>query len=148
MPRFDPIGGKMQRRDPHPREVFEILARRGPETRIAVVGASTNPQKFGNRIVRDLAAKGYTVLPVNPKEAEIEGLTAYPSLAELDPPVSLIDVVTPPPVTKKVLEEVERLGLGPVWLQDGTFDDEVLEQVARAPFPVVYNACIMRETDR
>ena len=67
----------MSRPDPHPPEVFERLRRRGPETRIAVVGASNDPAKYGNIIVRYLAAKGYTVLPVNPRQSEIAGLPAF-----------------------------------------------------------------------
>ncbi len=133
----------MSRPDPHPPEVFEVLRRRGPETRIAVVGASNNPAKYGNIIVRNLAAKGYTVLPVNPREKEIAGLPAYPNLAAVPKPIAIVDVVTPPAVTKGILEEAARLGLPAVWLQDGSWDEATLEVAAKAPFKTVYNACIM-----
>ncbi|KAA0256110.1 CoA-binding protein [Acidobacteria bacterium ACD] len=133
----------MERMDAHPAEVMEIVRRRGPGTRIAVVGASNDPAKYGNVIVRNLAGKGFTVLPVNPREKEIAGLPAYPSLAEVPGPVDLVNVVTPPAVTKKVLEEAARLGLPAVWLQDGSFDDEALEIAARGPFRTVHDACIM-----
>jgi uncharacterized protein len=133
--------------DPHPPEVLQALRRRGPETRIAVVGASNNPAKYGNVIVRNLAAKGYTVLPVNPKEKEIAGLPAFPNLASVPGPVHVVDVVTPPAVTKGVLAEAARLGLGAVWLQDGSYDDAVLEVAASAPFKTVYQACIMVATN-
>jgi hypothetical protein len=128
---------------PHPPEVFELLRRRGTGTRIAVVGASNDPAKYGNVIVRNLAAKGYTVLPVNPREKEIAGLPAFPNLAAVPGPVDLVNVVTPPAVTKGVLEEASRLGLPAVWLQDGAYDDAVLEIAARASFRTVYEACIM-----
>ncbi len=133
----------MVRPDPHPPEVFETLRQRGPATRIAVVGASNDPAKYGNIIVRNLAGKGYTVLPVNPKEKEIAGLPAYPNLASVPGPVHIVDVVTPPPVTKGVLAEAARLGLPAVWLQDGSYDDSVLELATKAPFKTVYEACIM-----
>ena len=133
----------MSRPDPHPPEVFEQLRRRGPETRIAVVGASNDPEKYGNIIVRHLAAKGYTVLPVNPRQAEIAGLPAFPNLAAVPGPVDIVNVVTPPEVTKRVLEEVSRLGLPAVWLQDGSYDEAVLEVAARATFKTVHEACIM-----
>jgi len=132
--------------DPHPPEVFEALRRRGPETRIAVVGASNNPAKYGNVIVRNLAAKGYTVLPVNPRENEIAGLPAYPNLSAIPLPVDIVDIVTPPAVTKGILEEAARLGLPAVWLQDGSWDDVALEVAAKAPFKTVYEACIMVAT--
>ncbi len=133
----------MERPDPHPPEVFEALRRRGPETRIAVVGASNDPAKYGNIIVRNLAAKGYTVLPVNPRERTIAGLPAFPNLAAVPPPVHIVDVVTPPAVTKGILEEAARLRLPAVWLQDGSWDEAVLDVAARAPFRTVYEACIM-----
>jgi predicted CoA-binding protein len=131
------------RPDPHPPEVFEILRDRTSATRIAVVGASNDPSKYGNVIVRNLAAKGYTVLPVNPREKEIAGLPAFPDLASVPGPVHLVDVVTPPPVTRKVLEDAARLGLPAVWLQDGSYDDAALAVAAAAPYKTVYEACIM-----
>ncbi len=131
------------RPEPHPQEVMDILKAKGPETRIAVVGASNNPNKYGNIIVVNLSAKGYTILPINPKEDVIAGLPAYASLADAPLPIHLVNVVTPPRVTEKVLAEVERLGLPAVWLQDGTYDDAVLEIVANAPFKTVYEACTM-----
>lgn len=133
----------MVRPDPHPPEVFEILRRKTAATRIAVVGASNDPSKYGNVIVRNLSAKGYTVLPVNPREKEIAGLPAFPDLASVPGPVHLVDVVTPPPVTRRVLEEAARLGLPAVWLQDGSYDDAALAVAAAAPYKTVYEACIM-----
>lgn len=133
----------MTRPDPHPTEVFEQLRRRGPETRIAVVGASNDPAKYGNIIVRHLAAKGYTVLPVNPHETQIAGLPAYPNLSAVPAPIHIVNVVTHPGVTKGILEEASRLGLPAVWLQDGSYDEAVLEVAARAPFKTVHEACIM-----
>ena len=61
--------------------VLEALQR--PDVRIALVGASNDPAKFGNRIFRDLVAKGYAVWPVNPHEPEIEGVAAHVDLESL-----------------------------------------------------------------
>jgi uncharacterized protein len=133
----------MSRPDPHPPEVFEQLRDRSPRTRIAVVGASNDSAKYGNIIVRNLVAKGYTVLPVNPREEEVAGLPAFPNLAAVPGPVHIVNVVTPPGVTIKVLEEVSRLGLPAVWLQDGSFDEATLDVAARASFKTVHEACIM-----
>lgn len=133
----------MARPDPHPPEVFDRLRQRGPETRIAVVGASNAPEKYGNVIVRNLAAKGYTVLPVNPRETEIAGLPAWPDLESVPGPVHIVNVVVPPRVTLGVLAKAGELGLPAVWLQDGSFDDAVLEAASKAPFKTVYDACIM-----
>lgn len=133
----------MTKADSPPPDVLEILRRRGPQTRIAVAGASNDPEKFGNRIVRNLLGKGYTVLPLNPREETIEGLKVYHSLAELPGPVHILDVVTPPAATLKLLREAAELGLPVVWLQDGSFDEAVLEFARTAPFRTVSDACIM-----
>ena len=93
--------------------------------------------------MRNLAAKGYTVLPVNPRQTEIAGLPAFPSLSAVPGPVDLVNVVTPPAVTRGVLEEASRLGLPAVWLQDGSYDAASLEIAASASFKTVYEACIM-----
>jgi hypothetical protein len=129
--------------DPHPNEVFDALRRRGPETRIALVGASNNPAKYGNIILKNLRAKGYTVLPVNPREPEVDGLPAYRRLADVPGPIHVVSVVTPPPATLETLKQVEALGLPHVFLQEGSWNDAVLETAARATYKTVFDACIM-----
>jgi predicted CoA-binding protein len=129
--------------DPHPSEVLDVLRRRCPRTRIAVAGASNNPEKYGNIIVRNLKGKGYTVLPVNPKEDLIEGLPVAHSIGELEKPVDILVMVTPPPATLRLMREAAEAGFPAVWLQDGSFDDAVLEFVATAPFKTVHHACVM-----
>jgi len=133
----------MSRPDPHPAEIMDLLKTKTAETRIAVVGASNNPDKYGNIIVLNLQGKGYTVLPVNPKESTIAGLKVAADLASLEQPVHILNLVTPPAVTLKVLAKAAELGYPNVWLQDGSYDDAVLDYVATAPFKTVYDACIM-----
>lgn len=116
---------------------------RSTKTRIAVVGASNDPSKYGNIIVKNLTAHGYQVLPVNPKEATIAGLPAFRSLADVPQPVDIVDVVTPPAVTHRVLEDASKAGIGMVWLQDGSFDQAVIDAAEAAPFKTVHHACIM-----
>ena len=120
---------------------FEHL--RKLETRIAVVGASNNPDKYGNIITRDLQKRGYVVYPVNLHETVIEGLPVCRTLADLPEPVDIVDVVTPPEVTRVILKDAAAAGLPLVWLQDGSFDEKVLAQAAAAPFRTVHDACIM-----
>jgi uncharacterized protein len=129
--------------DGHSPEVLAVLRRKGPETRIAVSGASNDPEKYGNIIVRNLKDKGYTVLPVNPREDVILGLPVAHSVGKIEKPVDLLVVVTPPAVTLRVLREAVEAGIAAVWLQDGSFDDGVLEFAAKAPFRTVHHACVM-----
>jgi uncharacterized protein len=131
-----------------PVSVEARLSHKDATTRVAVVGASNDPDKYGNVIVQNLAAKGYAVLPVNPREPTIAGLRAFPDVASVPRPVHVVDVVTPPAVTRKVLEALDPASVDAVWLQDGSFDDGVLA-FAAARFPVlVHHACIMVVTSR
>lgn len=123
--------------------VLETLRRKNPRARIAVVGASNNPRKYGNIIVRNLVGKGYTVLPVNPHEGTIAGLPVAHTLAEVELPVDIVVMVVPPAVTLAEMKNVARLGLPAVWLQDGSFDDAVLEFARTAPFRTMHHACVM-----
>ena len=126
------------------REIFaRLLEHKGPETRIAVAGASTNPSKYGNIIVRNLKEKGYTVYPVNPKAEEIAGLKVYHSLEEVPRPVDVVNVVTPPQVSLQILQEADRLGFPVIWFQEGSFDDQVLRALEKARIEGIVGACIM-----
>src|SRR5260221_5430514 len=89
---------------------------RSSKTRIAVVGASNDPSKYGNIIVRNLMRQGYQVIPVNPAETTVAGLTAYRSLVEVEKPLDIVDVVTPPAVTRGVLKDAAAAGAGLGWL--------------------------------
>lgn len=133
----------MTRPDPQRHAVLDRLKARGPATRIAVVGASNHPEKYGNIIVRNLAAKGYTVLPINPKEQEIAGLRAYAALRDCPPPLHVVDFVTPPAVTLAVLREAEGSGVEAVFLQDGSWDQAVLDYLATTRIAALWDACIM-----
>jgi predicted CoA-binding protein len=110
-----------------------------------VVGASNAPHKYGNIITRNLSAKGYTVLPVNPHEARIAGLPVVPKLADLSPPPDLVVFVTQPEVTLQVLAELAALPepLPLAWLQDGAFDGRVLAATRGAAYETVDHACVM-----
>lgn len=113
---------------------------------IAVVGASSNPEKYGNKIVKNLTGKGFQVVPVNPKETAIEGLPVVSSAVQAAGRAGLLDFVVPPAVTMGVLEKLVGMDVT-IWLQDGSFDDGVLE-FATAHFPhVVHHACIMVVTN-
>jgi len=133
----------MEPLDPHPPEVLDILKRKDPGTRIAVAGASNNREKYGNIIVRNLRGKGYTVVPLNPREGTVEGLAAFKSVRDLDVPVDLLVLVTPPPATLAILKDAAARGVRAVWLQEGSFDDAVLDFARGAPFKTVYDACVM-----
>lgn len=96
---------------------------------VAILGASSDRSKFGNKSVRAHQQQGFDVYPVNPKGGEIEGLTAYPSLADV--PVehlTRISVYLPPRIGLAVLEEVAAKGCDELWLNPGSDSDEVVQR--------------------
>lgn len=109
----------------------------------AVVGASEDRSKFGNRIYRDLRDAGYKVYPVNPKGGELEGAKVYPSLADLPQPPEVIDLVVPPAVTEQVVKEAHELGLTRVWMQPGAESEAAIAYCQEHGIEVVHDACAM-----
>ena len=107
---------------------------------IAIIGASSDRQKFGNKAVRAFRQQGFTVYPVNPKEAEIEGLPAFKSIREVPVRPQLISVYLPPPVLLKVLPDIAARGCDEFWLNPGTESDEVLAEATRLGLNVI-QAC-------
>ena len=97
---------------------------------VAILGASSDRSKFGNKSVRAHLKAGYRVFPVNPKETEIEGLTAYPSLGAVPEPVERISVYLPPPIGRKLLPEMAKVGAREVWFNPGAADDALLAEAA------------------
>src|SRR5882672_5858064 len=73
---------------------------------VAILGASANRSKFGNKAVRAFLQQGYTVFPVNPKENLIEGLKVYPNLAALPSRPEMVSVYLPPTTLLKLLPEI------------------------------------------
>jgi predicted CoA-binding protein len=98
---------------------------------VAVIGASNNRQKFGNRAVRAYQSQGYTVIPINPSEAEVEGLKAYGSVLDVPGPIDMASFYVPPEVGEQVLEQVVSKGIAEVWLNPGA-DSDALIAKARA----------------
>ena len=113
----------------------------------AVVGASTDRAKWGNRVYRDLRAGGYRVFAVNPTMTEVEGDPAWPTLSSLPERPDVVDFVTPPPETAKVVDEALSLGIRRLWFQPGAEDDAALDR-AEAAGATVIQACAMTERRR
>jgi predicted CoA-binding protein len=86
----------------------------------AVVGASTDRAKYGNKVLRCYQQHGMTPLyAVNPRALEVEGLRAHPELGALPELPRGVSIITPPPVTEAIVEEAVRLGIPRLWMQPG-----------------------------
>ena len=93
---------------------------------VALVGASGDPKKYGNVILRSLRGRGWQVYAVNPRGGEIEGQSAYRSLAACPEKPALAVLVVPPAAGLKVLDEAKALGVERIWLQPGAESHEVM----------------------
>lgn len=109
----------------------------------AVIGANQDPEKYGNKIYRKLKTHGYDVYPVNPTCATVEGDPCYPDLTSLPKIPDVLNMVVSPKRGKPVLEEAARLGIKYVWLQPGTYDDELLKLAKSLGLETVQN-CVLR----
>jgi predicted CoA-binding protein len=96
---------------------------------VAVIGASSNRHKFGNKAVRAFAHQGYRVVPINPHEREVEGHRAFASVLDVPGPIDMATVYVPGDVGVKIMEDVAKKGIAEVWLNPGADDPAV---VARA----------------
>jgi predicted CoA-binding protein len=85
----------------------------------AVVGASVDRSKYGNKVLRCYQQHGKEVYPINARALEVEGLKAYPSLAALPVKVKAISVITPPAITEQVVLEAAAAGVKHIWMQPG-----------------------------
>ena len=96
---------------------------------VAVVGASSNRSKFGNKALRAYERQGYTVLAINPNEKEVEGHKTYASVLDVPGPIDMATIYVPPEIGVRVMEELAKKQIPEVWLNPGADGDDV---VARA----------------
>src|SRR3954471_13748257 len=107
---------------------------------VAIIGASNDPRKFGNKAVRAFQQQGFTVYPVNTNESEVEGLQAYKSIRDVPERPFMISVYVPPQVLMKLLPDIAAKGCDELWLNPGTDSDEVLRKAEELKLNVI-QAC-------
>ena len=107
---------------------------------VAVIGASADPTKYGNKAVRAYKQQGYQVFPVNPKASELEGLPVFSSISSVPVRPNLVSVYLPPAIMLKVIPEIAEKGCDELWLNPGTGSPEVLSEAQRLGLNVV-QAC-------
>ncbi len=124
------------------RSLEEILR----QTRsIAVVGLSSDPSRPSFGIAQALQKIGYQIIPVNPKEKEVLGQTAYPSLLDIPGPVDLVNVFRRPNQTPEVARQAVQIRAQALWLQLGIENEEAAQIASAAGLDVVMDRCIMVE---
>ena len=111
--------------------------------KIAVVGASNDRDKYGNKVFRRLVDRGLTVYPVNPQAFSVEGATSYPSLKDLPEQVDGIVLVVPPSVTDKIVQEALDIGIERIWMQPGAESEEAIKLCQEKGICYIDRECIM-----
>jgi len=114
-----------------------------PDPLIAIVGATDAPGKYGGIIYRDMKAKGYRVVGINPQRPTVDGDPAYASLTDLVEAPDIVNIVVPPQRTMRVLEQAALIEDVAVWIQPGAADDAVRARVDELGLPALIDACIM-----
>ena len=107
---------------------------------VAIIGASNDRSKYGNKAVRAYLQQGFKVYPVNLKETEIEGIPAFRSISDVPVRPDRISVYLPPSVVQKILPDIAAKGCDELWLNPGTDSKEVLESAERLGLNVI-QAC-------
>jgi acyl-CoA synthetase (NDP forming) len=110
---------------------------------VAVIGASNDRAKFGNKAVRAYRRQGWTVYPVNPTEPIIEGLTAYPTVEAIPGAVDRAALYVPPRVGLGLLAGIARKSVGELFANPGAESDELLAEAERLGLAVIQACAIV-----
>jgi len=111
---------------------------------VVVIGASADRRKFGNKAVRAFLKRGYRVIPVNPHETEIEGLTAYASVLDVPGEVDVASLYVPASIGRAVVEDLARKGIREVWLNPGAASPTLIEEVRALGLTPIVTCSIRR----
>lgn len=115
--------------------------------KIVVIWASNNPEKYGNKIVKNLVKKWYKVHPVNPKEEQIEWIHSHKILKTVPKDFDIINFVVPANITLQILQKYTKLLQNKkVWIQPWAENDEVKTFLKENSFTdFIIDSCIMIE---
>jgi predicted CoA-binding protein len=140
--------------DPTPAEYApsdsELRSILGDARTIAVVGLSSNPDRYSNEVAAFLQRKGYRIVPVNPNETEVLGEPAVPSLLEVPPGIAIdvVDVFRRAEETPAIAAQAVARGAKVLWLQDGVVNEEARRIAEDAGLAVIMGVCIKRTRQR
>lgn len=125
--------------NPSDAELKELMSK---ASTIAVVGASSNPEKSSYGIMRKLQLVGYHVIPVNPRETEVLGERAYASLSDIPVPVDIVDVFRRSEDTPPIADEAVKIGAKALWLQSGIENEDAAVRAKAGGLTVVMDSCL------
>jgi len=112
---------------------------------VAIVGASSNPERPSHRVVSYLMKHGYHVMPVNPHEQEILGKTSYPDLKSIPEKVEVVNIFRKSGDVMPIVEEAIEIGAKVVWMQEGIINEEATAKARDAGLLVVMDKCMRKQ---
>ena len=112
---------------------------------IAVIGLSSDPMRPSFGVSQYMQRKGYRIIPVNPNEKNVLGERAYASLSEVGEKVDLVDIFRRPEFVPEIVDEVIRLKIPALWLQEGVVHQDAAQKARDAGIIVVMDRCILKE---
>jgi predicted CoA-binding protein len=110
---------------------------------VAVIGASSNRDKYGNKALRAFENQGYVVIPINTTETEVEGHRAYASVLDVPGPLDVATVYVPPRAGVRVMEELAQKGVGQVFLNPGADGPAVVSRARELGLKAVQTCSII-----
>src|SRR5437899_3939952 len=129
----------MSHANPSDQELDALLT---SSTTIAIVGASSNPEKASHGVMQKLQRAGYRVIPVNPRENEVLGERSYPSLIDVPERIDIVDVFRRAEDAPAIADEAVTVGAKALWLQTGIVSEEAAARARAGGLMVVMDACI------
>jgi predicted CoA-binding protein len=129
----------MASQNPSDEQLRDLLT--GART-IAIIGASSNPERPSHGIMKKLLSVGYHVIPVNPRESSVLGQKAYATLAEIPEKVDIVDVFRRAEETPPIADEAVAIGAKALWLQLGIANDDAAARAHKGGLMVVMDNCI------
>src|SRR5437870_12859578 len=129
----------MSHANPSDQELEALLT---SSTTIAMVGASSNPEKASHGIMQKLQRAGYRVIPVNPRETEVLGERSYPTLLDVPDRIDIVDVFRRAEDTPPIADDAVTIGAKALWLQPGIINEDAAARASRGGLTVVMDTCI------
>jgi predicted CoA-binding protein len=106
-------------------------------TTYAVVGASNDRWKYGNKVLRCYLQNGRKAIPVNPNATIVEGIAAVPDLASIPEPIHGVSIITQPEITEQIVEEAAKAGITRLWMQPGAESERAIERARELGLSVI-----------
>jgi len=126
--------------DSHENDISAFLAGES----FAVVGASQDRQKYGNKVLRSYLQAGRRVYAINPNADEIEGQPCFPDLASLPERVHGASIITPPKVTEAIVEQAAAAGIRHLWMQPGSESPTAIQRAAELGLTLIHSGpCVL-----